>query len=179
MGNFSGSGHKFKPTYATRFFDTSGYGFGSIDMNVDGSETPVEFLITCPPGVKYETHHFSIFIQDTGAVDMSAYGNSVVLTNGIRGEIRRPGLPDDEIFVQRGIYTNSDWMLYCHKIEHLSFGTGDEALKIIMDFSLDGKGFDLYPGQSGVLTIQDDLTDLNVHVARLGMVSEIHIVDGI
>lgn len=156
------------PTFASRFLDTVGDGTGSVDMAVDGSVTPVEFKVICPPDKLLIGNMFAVLIEDTG-VTAENYGGIVGgLTNGVTGYILKADSTLIPWFAQLPVRQNSDWTAYCDSTRS-GYGAGSDALRFVYDFQREGPGLALYPGDEGGLIINDDCTTLIKHHCRFGM----------
>lgn len=155
---------------ASRFFDDVGDGSGNIHMNINGSITPVEFKITCPPKTIYRIHRVIVQIQDSGTFDANSYGNKLELTNGVQILTHRPTrvVPYSDITAQLPIRTNAKWGAYSYDTTLLSYGTGDSVLSIRYTVTKDGAHMQLGPGESLILRVNDDLTGLVDHYGRVG-----------
>lgn len=158
-------------TIASRFMDTVGDGTGSIDMNVNGSVTPVTFKVTAAANELLIVNRAIIFIKDSGSLDADSYGNGLALTNGITGSVIKSDATEIPMFGQHPVKTNGDWAAYCYDIADHSFGIGDSILSARYTFTRDGGPIGLMPGDSLEVYINDDLTGLTGHHIRLGMVS--------
>lgn len=168
--------------FATRFMDTVGDGSGSIDLNVNGSVTPVTFKITPAPGEILYMSRLLWYLRDTGSLDSGGFGNGAALTNGIDfGFYYDVGLPSEDRYPQQlePIKTNGGWAKYCGPdVVTLSFGQGDEILSCRYSFYKDtGLEKTEMPWLAGDrleefrLIVQDDLTGINECHCRIGMFS--------
>jgi hypothetical protein len=54
--------------------DTNGDGTGTLNANVDGSSTPVEFYIEAADNDVLELHRIIIHIADNGSIQPHTYG---------------------------------------------------------------------------------------------------------
>lgn len=157
------------PQFASRFLDTVGDGTGSIHMNVDGSVTPVEFKIICPPQKKLIGYSFSVMVGGAGNWEIGSYGGiEVGLPNGILGFIDRVGEARQLWFAQLPVQTNADWLAYC-SYEQMEWSLDYDAARYTYDFRAEGPGLVLYPGDVGGLIMNDNLTSLTDHVCRFGI----------
>lgn len=137
---------------------------GSIEMNVDGSVTPVTFY--CRAGVNakdVDLQHFVVFIRDTADGDQATYGGLPALTNGtfIRYE--------NNIDLNLGTYKNNE-----NFIEFGAVGIYNDkapAGEYSQSFNFDiigtyGVIFKLHtPTDCIAITIRDNLTGLTYHRA--------------
>jgi len=159
-------GGERNPEFYTRFLDTIGDGTGSIDMNIDGSVTPVDFMVTCPPNRKIKGFSFAIIIKDLDVWGDDRYGGLDPLPNGVTGFLQRVGEPRQDWFAQLPVRTNTDWLTYCHASTNSQF---EKSVRFEYDFRKEGPGLHLYPGDYGGISINDDLTLLDGHFCRFGM----------
>lgn len=153
------------------FLDTVGDESGSIQMNVDGSATPVDFKITAPDDMTYFIHRFVGLIVDTGSFDSGSYGNGLALTNGQILVYHNPVIGERVMTNQYPIKKNVDFAAYCYDITHHSWGSGDEALAWRFTIAKDGATFRLDSGCSLIWRVRDDMTGLVEQTIRVGMVS--------
>lgn len=154
----------------SRFCDTVGDGTGSINANVNGSVTPVEFMVTAPANTWIALNRLVVFVKDGGSFDTGSYGNGITMTTGIKIILRDADLTEEDVTVQKSIKFNTDWSAYCYDVMHHNFGSGDETLTARYTFTKDGSPIILPPGRSFVVQINDDLTGLDEHTFRLGLV---------
>lgn len=157
--------------WASRFLDTVGDGSGSSLQNVDGSITPVVFKVTAAADEVLLIDRMLVDLADTGSLDSGAYGNNIVLTTGIEFGVIRADATEEAMTDQHTVKTNADWVAFCHDVDPLTFGLGDEVLTVRYTFAKDGAPVKLNPGDSFFMRINDDLTGLSEHHTRLGMVS--------
>lgn len=157
----------------SQIFDTIGDESGSIEMNVDGSVTPVNFYVTAPSDHVYYIWNFNGKVEDVGNFEANTFGNLSKLTVGCglfltdnQGFIR-------ELTNQHKIRDNSDWGVYAYdtSIMDLNVGTGPAALHWSFDLHKEGAPFKLLNGWSLYWQVADDLTGLESFHIRAGMVS--------
>ena len=147
-----------------QFLDDVGDGTGAIDATGDYSLTPEEFLITAPPGRRYQISRMITTIVDTNGFQASEYGNlGGALTNGISFQVRRGSELQYDLTAQERIRTNSKWASYCYDAQLLTWGAGNEHLAVRWTFLNTGQYIDLRPGFSLVATFNDNLTGLIEH----------------
>ena len=164
--------------FATRFMDSVGDGSGSIELNVNGSITPVIFRIKPEAGEILYLSRLLWYLRDTGTLDSGGFGNGVELTNGIdfgfySGEVRYPQQFEP-------IKTNGGWAKYCGPdVVPLTFGSGDEILSCRYSFykDVDNQRNELpwlaeSRDEEFRLIISDDLTGINELHCRIGMFSQ-------
>lgn len=163
--------HSKYSVHAARFLDIVGDGSGSIDANVDGSITPVDFIVTAGANEILTVYRLVITIVDTAPMDSAKYGNNIVLTNGIRFYHKSALGVETDRAAQHPILTNAAWGAYCYEMQNLNWGQGPEQVTGNYNFTEDGAPLILNPGESYIVRISDDLTGLIGHHFRLGMVS--------
>lgn len=162
-------------TWNFAFFDTVGDESGSVDMNVDGSVTPVDFKITAPAGKTYYIHRLAGIVVDLGDFDAFTFGALPQLTNGLHlyqlsGGVYRL------MTNQHPIQHNMAFAAYAHDVHILGAnefptGTGDTGLTWSHNIAADGAPFKLVSGDSLVFRVADDLTGLRGMHCRAGMVA--------
>jgi len=157
--------------YKSAFLDTVGDGTGDVQMNVDGSTIPVEFLVTPDTQEILLVNRLVVSVRDSGGLDAGLYGNNVILVNGIEIGIKRDGVVIEDLTLGHPIKTNADWGLFCYDVTEVSFGAGDNYLGIRWTFTKDGAALRLNKGDSFFMKISDNLTALTGHTARLGLSS--------
>ena len=166
--------------FLTRFMDTVGDGSGSMDINDDGSITPVVFRIKPATGEILYLCRLLWFLRDTGTIDSGGFGNGAELINGIEfGFYGDVGLPSEFKYPQQSapITTNAGWAMYCGPdVQTLTFGGGDEILSCRYSFYKDvAFKWDKLPFLADArreefrLTVNDDLTGINAIRCRIGM----------
>jgi hypothetical protein len=165
-------GHiKSNGRYKAEFLDTVGDGSGSITSNINGSITPVLFKVTAGVGETLLVNRLLLHLADIGGLDAGAYGNNIVMTNGIELGVMRDGVVILDLTAKLKIKTNADWGAYCYDVTELGFGLGDNYLAVRWTFTKDGAALRLDEGDSFFLKVNDDLTGLTKHHSRLGMLS--------
>lgn len=155
--------------HAARFADTVGDGTGSINANVDGSVTPVDFKVTIPAGKVGIVHRLIVTIRDSGSLDSGLYGNNITLVNGIDVIYKDPYGNETVRSAQHPIKSNIDWAAYCYDVEIHPWGSGDQGMFARYTFTKDGAPLVLPAGSEYIIRINDDLTGLTAHHFRLGM----------
>lgn len=163
--------HNKYAVHAARFADTVGDGSGSINANVDGSVTPVDFMVTAAEKEILVLHRLIVTIVDTAPMDSGAYGNNLTLTNGIKIYCKTALGVETERTAQHAILTNAAWGAYCYDVQNINWGAGAEQVTCRYTFDNDGESLILNPGESYIIRIADDLTGLIGHHFRLGMTS--------
>lgn len=151
---------------ATHFYKYLRDDSNSNDASVDGSTTPHEFYFEAPERCKI--NRMIILIRDVGAPDAGAYGNNITMSNGLTfrwldsdGNVRLDLFDDDPI------KTNADWAKVSYDVSVLSFGTGNDSVTCRWTFGNSGAPLQMKPGDRLVLTVSDNLLDLEGHFFML------------
>lgn len=133
----------------------------SIEANVDGSETPVEFAFTAAGAC--EIHRMIVTIQDAGSFQSNEYGNLTALTNGIDFE-HSDGTTTTDLLDGVPITTNQGWAELCYDAEPKSY-SGTQAVSQVVRWTFSRAGIPLYLADGDTLTarINDNLTGLTLH----------------
>jgi hypothetical protein len=133
-------------SFAPRFMDTVGDGSGSINLNVDGSVTPVIFRIAPAPGQILFLSRIIFFLEDAGSIDSGGFGNGAALTNGLDFRFRYDvGLPSEGSYPDPTFFPikkNIDWAAYCYDVQTYTWGQGNEGLGARYTFARDVNGND-------------------------------------
>lgn len=154
-----------------QFLDTVGDGTGSIAMNVDGSVTPVQFKLTCPPGEVLYLESLSMFLQDGGAFSTNAYGALPALTNGTKLLIfKSDGTLYADITDQLALKTNADWISYSFRIDNFDFVNSQSILALSYNLPQNGRPLRLSPGDWLCAIVRDNLSALSAHRIRTSSV---------
>jgi len=153
-----------------RFLDTNGDGTGTKDASVNGAITPQVFKILPQSGEsRLRMSRMLVHIVDFGTFDSGAYGNGVVLTNGI--DVGLYNTSDDSLALDLldgyTIKTNVDWGRFCYDATPSSYGTGNESLGARWTFTKAGEYLDVTAERYFAVTINDDLTGLIEHTFEM------------
>ena len=133
---------------------------GSIEMNVDGSVTPVEFKLQPPADENYLVHRAILYIEDSGSFDSGFWGNGITMANGIDFCLVIDG--------KESTCTPFPWKMIgdvaavAYDFDHKKIGAGNEWAASRLSFDKFGDGVPL-SGQRGdylLMRINDDLTGL-------------------
>lgn len=145
--------------YISTQLATSG---GATNMNVNGASTPVLFKYTPGTGVNAPIHRIIVSVADVGTLDTDAYGNGITVTNGIKLEVWRGGVPVMSILDGITVKINPDWGRVGFDIALQAYGSGEEILSCKLDFSANAHPVLLRNAYNEelVCTIQDNLTGL-------------------
>jgi hypothetical protein len=142
--------------------DTVGDGTGSINMNVDGSVTPVVFRIKPPLTEVYRFAWWMLTIEDSGAFDSSGWGNNggVPLTNGMLFQKSINGVVTP--LFNCAIKSHIDLASMVVDFNHHAFGTGNEFVAARWKITDTGQYFRLDGATNDELqiVIRDNLTHL-------------------
>lgn len=151
-----------KSTQLFQFLDTVGDGTGDKNAISDYSSGQ-NFLLTCPANVSFiELYRGIVYIEDSGNFSSAGYGNLSGLSNGIEARLEKIGETID-LTDGQPIKTNAEWSKICYDVNYVSFGSGNNALSVRWTFARAGAPFKLYPGESLVFYLSDDLTGLVQH----------------
>jgi hypothetical protein len=149
-------------TIICRQADTVGDGTGSINMNVNGSVTPVIFRIKPPPTEVYRFAWWMLTIEDTGSFDSSGWGNNggVPLTNGIIFQKSVNGVTTQLFNCE--IKSHIDLASMAIDFNYHAFGSGNEFVTARWKVTDTGQYFRLDGATNDELqiVIRDDLTYL-------------------
>lgn len=136
---------------------------GSIEMNVDGSETPVDFY--CRPGTNsdpIDVQHLHVFMKDSTDGSTATYGGEAALTNGTFARY------ENGVDQNLGLYKkNGDFVQFGAVATYNEKAPTD---KFNADFAFDLKDtygivFRLAPSSNSLIkvSVRDDLTGLDQH----------------
>jgi hypothetical protein len=146
----------------------------TIDLNVDGSVTPVEFHIRPNVGVKWDITRVMFYIEGTGTMDSGLFGDIAALTNGV--VLRKKDGTYKNIF---NVKSNGDFANRAYDISYDSRApAGTSAVRVRRSFGgqdkngvvvrLDGTSLDELE-----ILVQDNLTGLvNFYVIAQGHIVE-------
>lgn len=143
-----------------RFLIQSPENGGSRDLNVDGSTTPVDFLLSPATGKKVVVKTLVLVFVDT-AIDFSKFGGIAAITNGLEIFTKEGG--ESERQINDALLDNADFYGLATDIL-LQSTPGSDILKIELDLSAKlGTQFELTAtrGDYVKITVNDDLSGLN------------------
>lgn len=132
----------------------------SIEMNIDGSSTPVEFTHAVLNDYYLLLHRICFVIISSGAVNADKFGDiRDGLNNGCLLSVERKGKIIKDLFAGQPIKRNGEWASFVGiDVENLA---GDEGIGIRWTFTRSaGFPIRLHPNDILRMTIQDDLTSL-------------------
>lgn len=160
LGSVNDAGATRLPVY--QFADTVGDGSGTTNMNVDGSITPVIFLVKPSVGEIYRIARIIVSVRDTGTIDSGGWGanGGSPLTNGLVANVKWNGsvIP----LTVESIKSNIDLAAISYDISHNSWGSGDEFVVFRFTFTKAGQYIRLDGdlGDELQFVVNDDLTYL-------------------
>ena len=136
----------------------------SLDMNVDGSTTPVEFSWT-PNGTRTAViARIIIALQEDANFIASGYGAGAALANGILFAHRDADSNDTDLLDGVPIQRNFQWTELSYDGTLVNFNVSGGNLRSFIvrwTFTNSGEGLFVYPGESLVMTVRDNLTALD------------------
>ena len=137
-----------------KFFEDS----GSPDLNVDGSSTPVEFLVEPTTGKIFYVYSVSIVIEDN-AINFTKFGGITALTNGLDFKVTENGLSEVTL---TNIKTNGEFYTFANNVI-LESASIDILVAHINIKQSTGTSIKLIDSNSDNLkiVINDDLTSIN------------------
>lgn len=155
-----------EPLFITKLLDTVGDGTGSHDAVVDGSVTPIDFMVIGRPGVRSHIHSLSVIIQDTGALFAAdKYGALDELTNGLE-VIYTNDIIELSLTNGTGIKSHACWARFAQPTTENTAGQGDDYLSVHWRFT-DSGGTPIIlqdnPAWKLIVRVRDDLTGLERH----------------
>jgi len=142
--------------------DTVGDGTGTKNAAVNGSVTPVKFILTPRTGERsLRIYRLLGFVVDTGTFDSGSYGNGITMTNGITMKhIDDSNRTILDFMDGDPVLKNPDWKRLCYDATVSSYGVGDEALAVRWTFTNSGPPISIPFGDRIEIEINDDLTGL-------------------
>ena len=152
--------------------DETGDGTGNISQNVNGSITPVKFLIKPPSTHKYIFTRLNVFAIDSNWNNASFYGATAANANGIRIYIENDSGIVKEYTDNFKIKRARDWALLAG-VDAVSIGSaGADPLTVRWTFERGGSDIviDGSKGERFVMEIPDDLT---------GLIDQIAVIQGV
>lgn len=150
-----------------RYFSNDGVSQldADINMNLDYSDTGLgvtDYYIECQEGEQLLVHRMNVLVEDAGSFDSGFYGNSIVLTNGIKLFWVSDGVREE---VTTLIKKNPDWNLLAGVDVALSaYGTGNSLLNARITFTKMGGAIKLNPGDKLGVVLNDNLDGLVRHL---------------
>ena len=142
----------------------------SRDMAVNGLTTPVEFFKTIDVGTLFILARLCISIHDASPVP-GAYGGGSALGNGVEIFFRRANGSEFDLTDGEPIQRNDDFNHFAgvDTEYYIAPGaTGDDMVSVRISYNKwtqKGKGITMYPGDSFVMRINDNLTGLDEQTA--------------
>ena len=136
----------------------------SIDMNVDGSSTSVEFYWQVPTGRAVEIMRITIVMIDAAMGYTEFGGFASVLTNGLKVEVKDANNTTlIDFFDGETIKSNEDFDTLSGGNSIIHPAAGDDALDVrwMISRAIPGtRGLTMDSGDKISVTVQDDLTGL-------------------
>jgi len=140
------------------------------NANKDYNGSAAEFTFTATENTKLE--RMIVYVEDAGGFDAGAYGNSVVLTNGISVEVvTHDGTQHIDLTDGLPIKTNAHWSRLCYDVNYIDYGTGNNAIAVRWTFAKSGAPLYLPIGYKLVVNVSDTLTGLVDHTFMVQGVS--------
>ena len=130
-----------------------------INMNVDGSSTPVDFVASPPSGKIWYIYSAHLFIEDQ-VINHQKFGGIGPLSNGVVISVKESGT--ERTLCPYPIVKNSDFMAFMHDVEIQSSET--DILTARCEFLTGGgTAFELKNSTSDFwkVTINDNLSVIN------------------
>lgn len=154
-----------KQKHLFRHLDTNGDGTGTKNAVGDYSSTPTDFKIQPAANQMFILHRMLVFIKDTTGIDADAYGNGIVLTNGINIKYSHAAGVVVDMVDGIPITVNGDWGRLCYDVELKAWGAGNEILVVRWTFDKAGEPLVLNgaDGDRFVVSLNDDFSGLLAH----------------
>ena len=131
----------------------------------DYASAAAAFKVTAPEDTVLALNRIIISVEDAGTFDSGAYGNGIVLTNGIKVQTYDPNTGEVCCDLTNGneIKTNADWAAYCHDVTLHNFGAGNPLLTVRWTFGKAGAPLYIKSGREFRVVLNDDFSDLVGH----------------
>ena len=136
---------------------------GMINLNVNGSVTPVDFWVEPPiPKSVLKIEALTVTINDTGNPSSTGYGNLATLTNGMQLFFEINGF---KIPVETPIKRNVDLVGRSQIFEVIQFATVRTVVfrDLLSQYSTSGFQIDARRSEKFGVTVRDDLSTLSNH----------------
>ena len=149
----------------------------TINMNINGSPTPIPFEIEVPSARQYHLWSLSLIILASNVAPLRFGGISGGLANGLLIQ----AIDDDGSTVLRDfldgetIKTNTDFSIFAgENVETDTDGVGTDAVRVLWNLKDSGGPLRLIEGQRLRVTVQDNLLALTkfVALARMNEIEE-------
>lgn len=134
----------------------------TVNANVDGSGTPVDFLLRNTTSKTMEFHRMVVQCLDGANPSADNFGDlGAPLGNGIRILL----LDDSDVIQQditdgEPIKFNAQWAGLCFDVQLSGFGSGDDAINSRFTFANSGAPVMVPVGWAFAVRIQDDLQQI-------------------
>lgn len=147
----------------SRYLDSVGDGTGTKDM----STTADDYMITAQTGQRLYIARMLVGYQDGAGANVSEYGNlNAALSNGIEIKVLDA---NSNVLINLTdnvpIKANGHWSRVCYDYAFQNHGGGDDIFAVRWTFEKSGRPIILDAGESLVMEINDDLTNLVEHYA--------------
>lgn len=125
----------------------------SSDMTVDGSGTPVDFIVAPSAGEIFFVEYIRINLRDDGSAKLDEFGSSPALTNGLRIRIQSGGTLTNDFLVKTNedIIDSSDDIVVLDQFQGAPLNM--YTIRFTKNMTLVGDNSDFLK-----VTVQDDLT---------------------
>jgi len=148
-----------------RFLDVVGDGTGSINANVDGSGTPVDFKVVAGADELILLDKLIVSVRDGGPFTAQGYGALAYLDIGIQILWKQDAsAPIIDRTAQREIHCNGCWALYADDYQVRIAKAADEIHSSVHVF---GTPLIIGPGGFYSVRINDNLVGLTQHYFRV------------
>ena len=150
--------------YVYRYLDTVGDGSGTKNANGDYSSSATDFRINAPAGGVYEITRMLVHIRDAANMSADEYGNlNGALANGITVAVYDGDTLDCDLTDGLPVQSNADWGRVCYDAESLSYGSGDDFVRVRWTFSKAGQPLYLAGDYNFRVQLNDNFTGLVAH----------------
>lgn len=149
----------------SRFLSDDGSDSGVKDM----ATTAAEYFILADEPMAIA--RLIVSYQDAGGGTVSEYGNlGAALSNGIEVQhIAKDGVTVlNDLTDGVPVVSNGHWARLCYDHDRLGYGSGEDVFSTRWTFERDGRPVYLDDNERLSVFIQDDLTNLSNHFARVG-----------
>jgi hypothetical protein len=150
--------------YFSRHLDSNGDGTGTISFAFDADATPTTMAIIPVAGQRLHISRLLVSMEDA-TVQAANYGAIAGgLTNGIPLTWKTRGREVD-LLDGDNIKRNGDLAAHCFDVDRITWGAGDDLLKVRWTFTKGGAYLTLDGDQGDGLFsyLSDDLSDLSKH----------------
>ena len=150
--------------YVYRYLDTVGDGTGTKNANGNYSSTAQDFRINAPTQGMYCLERMIVHIRDAANMSADEYGNlNSALTNGVTVAVYNDDTLDCDLVDGLPIKANADWGRVCYDSEPLSYGSGDDFIRVRWTFAKAGQPIYLFDDWNLRVELNDSFTGLVEH----------------